>query len=66
MSITTPCENTVILAANAGLKVLQNFNIDPGEIGMLVVGTESGVDHSNPIATYVHQTLGLRTKNCNR
>ncbi len=63
MAVATPMEDTVTLAINAGLKVLKNFNIDPNDIGTLVVGTESGVDHSKPVAVYVHEALGLRS-NC--
>lgn len=63
MAIATPMEDTVTLAINAGLKALKNFDVDPNDIGTLVVGTESGVDHSKPVAVYVHQALGLRS-NC--
>ena len=61
MAIATPCEDTVTLAINAGLKAIKNFNVDPSEIGTLVVGTETGIDHSKPVAVYVHEALGLRT-----
>jgi hydroxymethylglutaryl-CoA synthase len=63
MAVATPMEDTVTLAINAGIKVLKNFNVDPNDIGTLVVGTESGVDHSKPVAVYVHEALGLRS-NC--
>jgi hydroxymethylglutaryl-CoA synthase len=63
MAVATPMEDTVTLAINAGLKALKNFDVDPNDIGTLVVGTESGVDHSKPVAVYVHQALGLRS-NC--
>jgi len=63
MAIATPCEDTVTLAVNAGQKAIKNFNVDPSEIGTLVVGTETGIDHSKPVAVYVHEALGLRT-NC--
>lgn len=63
MAIATPMEDTVTLAVNAGLKALENFDIDYSDIGTLVVGTESGVDHSKPVAVYVHEALGLRS-NC--
>lgn len=63
MAIATPMEDPVHLAINAGLKALKQFGIDPAEIGTLVVGTESGVDHSKPVAVYVHQALGL-SSNC--
>ncbi|MBN2312738.1 MAG: hydroxymethylglutaryl-CoA synthase family protein [Sedimentisphaerales bacterium] len=63
MAVATPMEDTVTLAVNAGLKALDNFNIDYRDIGTLVVGTESSVDHSKPVAVYVHEALGLRS-NC--
>jgi len=63
MAVATPMEDTVTLAVNAGLKALENFDIDYNDIGTLVVGTESGVDHSKPVAVYVHEALGLRS-NC--
>lgn len=63
MAIATPCEDCVTLATNAGLKALRSFDVDPKEIGTLVVGTETGVDHSKPVAVYVHKALGLR-RNC--
>ncbi len=63
MAVATPMEDTVTLAVNAAIKALDNFNIDYNDIGTLVVGTESGVDHSKPVAVYVHEALGLRS-NC--
>ena len=63
MAVATPMEDTVTLAVNAALKALEHFDIDFSDIGTLVVGTESGVDHSKPVAVYVHEALGLRS-NC--
>ncbi len=63
MAVPTPCEDTVSLAIAAGRRALDNFGIEPSEIGTLVVGTETGVDHSKPVATYVHEHLGL-SSNC--
>lgn len=63
MAVPTPCEDTVSLAIAAGRKALERFEVDPAEIGTLVVGTETGVDHSKPVATYVHEHLGLAS-NC--
>lgn len=59
MAIATPCEDTVTMAADAATRALQGFDIDPAEIGTLIVGTETGVDHSKPVAVYVHELLGL-------
>jgi hydroxymethylglutaryl-CoA synthase len=63
MAIATPCEDTVTMAAAAGEQALKAFDIDPAEIGTLIVGTETGVDHSKPVAVYVHELLGL-ARNC--
>jgi len=59
MAIATPCEDTVTMATDAAASALRGFNIDPSEIGTLIVGTETGVDHSKPVAVYVHELLGL-------
>jgi len=63
MAVATPMEDTVTMAVNAARKALDNFDVDYADIGTLVVGTESGVDHSKPVAVYVHEALGLRS-NC--
>jgi hydroxymethylglutaryl-CoA synthase len=62
MAIATPCEDTVTMAVEAGARALDRFGIDPAEIGTLIVGTETGVDHSKPVAVYVHELLGLDTR----
>ena len=33
--------------------------VDPSTIGLCVVGTETAVDHSKPVAAYLHRLLGL-------
>ncbi len=63
MAVATPCEDTVTMATVAAHRALERFDIDPGEIGTLIVGTETGVDHSKPVAVYVHDMLGL-APNC--
>lgn len=63
MAVATPMEDSVTLSVNAARKALENFDINYNDIGTLVVGTESGVDHSKPVAVYVHEALGLRS-NC--
>lgn len=63
MAIATPCEDTVTMAAEAARLALEGFDIDPAEIGTLIVGTETGIDHSKPVAVYVHELLGL-ARNC--
>lgn len=59
MAIASPCEDTVTMAVEAGADAIKAFGIDPKEIGTLIVGTETGVDHSKPVAVYVHDLLGL-------
>ncbi len=59
MSVASPCEDTVVLAAEAAASLLANFNIDKSSIGLVIVGTESSVDQSKPVAVFVHHLLGL-------
>jgi len=59
MAIITPCEDTVTMAAHAGLRALENADINPESIDLLIVGTETGIDHSKPAASYVHELLKL-------
>jgi hydroxymethylglutaryl-CoA synthase len=59
MAIAPPCEDVVTLAASAGARVLRAAGVDPGEIGMLVVATETGIDHAKPAAIFVHDLLGV-------
>ncbi|MEM9055938.1 MAG: hydroxymethylglutaryl-CoA synthase [Pseudomonadota bacterium] len=63
MAVATPCEDTVTMATMAARNALHAFDIDPADIGTLIVGTETGVDHSKPVAVYVHELLGLKS-NC--
>jgi hydroxymethylglutaryl-CoA synthase len=59
MAIAPPCEDVVTLAASAGARLLRAAEIDPGRIGMLLVATETGVDHSKPVSIFVHDLLGI-------
>lgn len=59
MATSTPCEDTVALAAGAGQRLMKNFKVDPASIALLIIGTETGVDHSKAASTFVHQILGL-------
>ncbi|HSI06716.1 MAG TPA: hydroxymethylglutaryl-CoA synthase [Myxococcota bacterium] len=59
MAVADPGEDSVALAATAVAKLLKSYAIDPNRIGMLVVGTETGVDHSKAVASYVQGLLGL-------
>jgi len=57
MAVAEPGEDTVALAAQAADRVLEGR--DREELGMLVVGTETGVDHSKAVASFVHGLLEL-------
>jgi len=63
MAIASPCEDTVTMAVEAGQQALSQFDIDPEDVGTLIVGTETGIDHSKPVAVYAHELLGL-SQNC--
>ncbi len=57
MSFPDAHQDAVVFAANAVLKLIQNENLNASEISRLYVGTESSVDGSKPIASYVIQLL---------
>jgi hydroxymethylglutaryl-CoA synthase len=59
MAIAPPCEDVVTLAASAGARLLRASQIDPAWIGMLVVATETAVDHAKPVSIFVHELLGI-------
>ena len=62
MAVPVPGEDTVALAATATARLIAQHGIDVSRIGMLAVGTETGVDHSKAVASYVQGTLGLPTR----
>ena len=59
MAVAAPDEDPVTMAVRAATTLLKNYSINPRDIGMLIVGSESGVDGAKPIASYVHGMLGL-------
>jgi hydroxymethylglutaryl-CoA synthase len=59
MAIPAPSEDVVVLAANAGARVLEEAGVSPADIGLLIVGTESAEDKAKPTATHVHALLGI-------
>jgi hydroxymethylglutaryl-CoA synthase len=59
MALTDPGEDTVALAATAARRLFDRHRIDPERIGLLICGTETGVDHSKPVASYVQGLLEL-------
>jgi hydroxymethylglutaryl-CoA synthase len=51
-------EDTSTLAASAAYKLIRNNpNLDPADIRYLTVGTESGLDHSKPVSSFVEGML---------
>jgi hydroxymethylglutaryl-CoA synthase len=59
MAVAGPGEDSVALAATAASRLLRSAGVDASKIGMLVVGTETGVDHSKPVASFVQGLLSL-------
>lgn len=59
MAIAEPGEDTVALAAEAAQRAMDAAEISGRDLGMLVVGTETGVDHAKPVSSFVHGLLDL-------
>ncbi|MGL2964881.1 hydroxymethylglutaryl-CoA synthase family protein [Flavobacterium sp. RSB2_4_14] len=57
MSFLDVHQDVVTMASNATIKLIQQENINPNEIHRIYVGTESGVDSSKPVASYVLSNL---------
>ncbi|MCG8916186.1 3-hydroxy-3-methylglutaryl-ACP synthase [Actinokineospora sp. PR83] len=63
-SIGLPCEDPVTNAVNAALPIVAALSDEErASIEVLVTSTESGVDLSKSVASYVHEYLGL-SRNC--
>lgn len=62
MSITPDWEDSVTMAANAAAQLLEKTGTDPEEIEQMVVSTESGVDHSKPVASFVQGLLKIGSR----
>jgi hydroxymethylglutaryl-CoA synthase len=59
MAVAPPWEDAVTLAANAAARVLRQGDVCTDEIGLLVVATETAVDHAKPASIFLHELLGL-------
>ena len=59
MAVAAPDEDPVTLATEAASRLLSGAGRSPDKIGLCIVGTETAVDHSKPIASYLHGMLGL-------
>lgn len=57
MAVLDAHEDTATIAANALLKLIIDFNINPNEIGRIYLGTESALDGAKPTATYAIQLV---------
>ncbi|MGV0925984.1 hydroxymethylglutaryl-CoA synthase family protein [Empedobacter sp. ULE_I145] len=57
MSVLDVHEDTATIAANALLKLITDFDINPTEIGRIYLGTESALDGAKPTATYAVQLV---------
>lgn len=59
MAICDVDEDVITLGAKAVIKIIERNQINLNTIGRLYIGTESGIDGSKPLATYI---LGLVEK----
>jgi predicted naringenin-chalcone synthase len=59
MAVPGADEDPVVLAVNAARGALSTAGVEPGRVGLVVVGTESAVDGAKPIAAWVHRAAGL-------
>lgn len=57
MSFPDVHQDVVTMASNAALQLIQQENLNPSEISRMYVGTESGVDSSKPVGSYVLSNL---------
>jgi hydroxymethylglutaryl-CoA synthase len=62
MAVPQVEEDTVTLAARAARMAMEAAGCSAEDVGMLVVGTETAVDHSKPVSSYVQGLLGLSTR----
>jgi hydroxymethylglutaryl-CoA synthase len=62
MAILPNWEDSVTMAANAAALLLEKTGTNPQEIHQLVVSTESGVDHSKPVASFVQGLLKIGSR----
>jgi hydroxymethylglutaryl-CoA synthase len=59
MAIPEPHEDTVTMACEASWDLMRKSGVSAEEIALVVVGTETGVDFSKPVASFVQGLLGL-------
>lgn len=61
MSFLDVNQDIVTLGANALYKLIQQEQLNPADIARIYVGTESSVDNSKPIASYILQVIEQKT-----
>lgn len=59
MSFPDVHQDVVTMASNAALQLIRQENLHPSEINRIYVGTESGVDSSKPVGSYVLSNLEM-------
>ena len=59
MAVAPPWEDTVTLGANAVQRLLADGALRAEEVGLLLVATETAVDHAKPVGIFLHELLGL-------
>jgi len=59
MAVAQPWEDPVALAANAASRLFAQAGADREQVGLCIVGTETAVDHSKPVAAFLHGLLQL-------
>jgi hydroxymethylglutaryl-CoA synthase len=59
MAIPENHEDTVTMACEASWDLMRRNDVSAKDIGLVVVGTETGVDFSKPVASFVQGLLGL-------
>lgn len=57
MAVADAGEDAATMAANAVLELIEKNELDPRRIGRIYLGTESALDGSKPMASYVVQML---------
>jgi polyketide biosynthesis 3-hydroxy-3-methylglutaryl-CoA synthase-like enzyme PksG len=61
-SVGLGCEDPVTNAVNAAKPIVDSLGDDAQRIELVVVSSESGVDYSKSLASYVHRHLGLSAR----
>jgi hydroxymethylglutaryl-CoA synthase len=59
MAVVPPWEDPVTLGAQACERLFAGGSVRPDEIGMLLVATETAVDHAKPVGIFIHELLAL-------